>query len=587
MKRVFLASLLFVLSSMTISAEPIEIIRSGFGWKCVQVIGGEDVLISRHSQQHKAEQCVINETLRNPKGEYEAVPTGRIRVEITPATAASLYPIQEDGNAEQGEDPPAGWTASLIQGTTHPVQADSHSYVSGEFQVTSEGGRIIGNEDSFPSWMYTTDTTSDYTISVCVQDFTQLSELPDKARAGLMLRESAAVGSRMHFINLIGLEGLLINERFATDAIQIKTDIDRTFIPVPYGFRMEVDRAEDSLKMYTRTGCTGSWVEQDQEIQTWFGSGNTLYFHLPTAPQDINNDGLFSFSKYDSVSVSTANVDHGGAGSSTVALSASTYSQSEETTPLVVTVGRTGSGSGACSIDYSLSDVTAVAGTDYTDTSGTLSWSDTETGDKTFNVTIIDRDGTSQGNLTFDVDIAANTCSDTITTNAALVTILDQDSVAGAWTTHGTPSYTPIVKDFPCGDACDWDTYLATNPTYEVCYVTNLNTSGAGSITDCMEKGTSETTLRLVVPTVSGVVEFPENSSITMNNPGVLYAGGAEPDPGLCFKDVQLTIKDDLIHVQHWCQWNASRESGRAVKRERELTSTTTRHRRSSLRLCC
>ncbi|MFQ5400301.1 MAG: Calx-beta domain-containing protein, partial [Anaerolineae bacterium] len=54
----------------------------------------------------------------------------------------------------------------------------------------------------------------------------------------------------------------------------------------------------------------------------------------------------------------------------------------------VITVTRTGGSSGAVTVDYVTSDGTAVAGSDYTAVSGTLTFGDGETS-KTFTVTIL------------------------------------------------------------------------------------------------------------------------------------------------------------------------------------------------------
>ncbi|MCK9640836.1 MAG: right-handed parallel beta-helix repeat-containing protein [Prolixibacteraceae bacterium] len=76
----------------------------------------------------------------------------------------------------------------------------------------------------------------------------------------------------------------------------------------------------------------------------------------------------------------------------TISLSAATYSVAENVTnkTATVTVTRTGSGPGygAATVKYATSNGTATAGSDYTTTSGTLSWADGDVSDKTFTVTI-------------------------------------------------------------------------------------------------------------------------------------------------------------------------------------------------------
>ena len=302
-----MAALLIPLLWVTAAAQ-IEIVREGgAGYGCYEVVNGEDVLRSGHATQHKAIQACINLKRENREGVYRVIARERLRIEFKSAGAQEKWVSDNPSSPGQGGDePPAGWSESLICNTpatdcvssVHPVTADSHTYTSSPetFEVTSEGGRIIGDEDSFPSWMYTTDTTSDYTITACVRDATQLSNKPDKARTGLMIRDGTAIGDRYHHININGFNGLYLNERFTDDAIQQLTVLDFDPVSLPEGFRMEVDRANDSLKIYSSDDCA-TYTEQDQEIQTWFGAGNTLYFHLTTAPQDVDNEGLVSQSR--------------------------------------------------------------------------------------------------------------------------------------------------------------------------------------------------------------------------------------------------------------------------------------------------
>lgn len=80
----------------------------------------------------------------------------------------------------------------------------------------------------------------------------------------------------------------------------------------------------------------------------------------------------------------------GGATSSagSLQLSASTYSASQTAGKLVLTVNRTGGSAGAVTVSYSTSDNTAVAGTDYTATSGTLQWANNDAAAKTISVPV-------------------------------------------------------------------------------------------------------------------------------------------------------------------------------------------------------
>ena len=83
------------------------------------------------------------------------------------------------------------------------------------------------------------------------------------------------------------------------------------------------------------------------------------------------------------------------------------------------------------SVSYATSNGTAVAGTDYTAASGTLSWAAGDSTAKTISVTVIDEQLTS-GSKTFGVTLSAPTGGATLgTPSTATVTIADNDVVPG------------------------------------------------------------------------------------------------------------------------------------------------------------
>ena len=72
----------------------------------------------------------------------------------------------------------------------------------------------------------------------------------------------------------------------------------------------------------------------------------------------------------------------------TLSLSAATYSVAQNGGVLTVSVNRTGGSDGAVSISYATQPGTAVAGTDFTSASGTLSWASGDSSAKSFNVNV-------------------------------------------------------------------------------------------------------------------------------------------------------------------------------------------------------
>src|ERR1700760_2549875 len=88
----------------------------------------------------------------------------------------------------------------------------------------------------------------------------------------------------------------------------------------------------------------------------------------------------------------------------TLQLSASTYSAAQSAGSVTISVVRSSGSSAAASVKYATSDGTAVAGTNYTGASGTVSWNDGDSAAKTFAVTLSAAPFT--GSKTFNVALS-------------------------------------------------------------------------------------------------------------------------------------------------------------------------------------
>jgi hypothetical protein len=86
--------------------------------------------------------------------------------------------------------------------------------------------------------------------------------------------------------------------------------------------------------------------------------------------------------------------DSGG----TLQFSAGTYNSSETKTSVTITVKRSGGNASGVSVDYAASDGTAIAGIDYTETAGTLTFASGQSS-RTFTIPIIN-DTLDDGNRT-------------------------------------------------------------------------------------------------------------------------------------------------------------------------------------------
>jgi len=109
----------------------------------------------------------------------------------------------------------------------------------------------------------------------------------------------------------------------------------------------------------------------------------------------------------------------------TLQFSSTTYSVTENGGQATITVTRAGGNNGTISANYATTDDTATAGNDYTQTTGTLYWSDGDSADKTITITITD-DGDSEGNETFTITLTDPISGENL--DNATVTISDNDT---------------------------------------------------------------------------------------------------------------------------------------------------------------
>ena len=116
------------------------------------------------------------------------------------------------------------------------------------------------------------------------------------------------------------------------------------------------------------------------------------------------------------------------ASAGSIQLSSATYSVGEAGPTVTITATRTGGSSGAVGISYSTSNGTATAGSDYTLVSGTLSWANGDTANKTFTAPITN-DALAETSETFTVTLSSPTGGATLgSPGSATVTIIDNDA---------------------------------------------------------------------------------------------------------------------------------------------------------------
>ena len=119
-------------------------------------------------------------------------------------------------------------------------------------------------------------------------------------------------------------------------------------------------------------------------------------------------------------------VDNETAPVGTLQFSSATYSVNENGGSILITVTRTGGSSGAVGVSYATSNVSATAGSDYTSTSGTLSWANGNTASKTFSIPIINDSVYGEGNETVNLTLSSPTGGATLgSPSTAVLTIID------------------------------------------------------------------------------------------------------------------------------------------------------------------
>lgn len=135
---------------------------------------------------------------------------------------------------------------------------------------------------------------------------------------------------------------------------------------------------------------------------------------------------------------------NGDAPAGTIALAASSASVAQSAGSVTISVNRTSGSNGAVTVSYATSDGTAVAGSDYTAASGTLSWASGDATAKSFTVPISQATAFS-GNKSFNVSLSNVTGGASLGTPSSLiVTITGSASAASGSPQLSQSSYSVL-----------------------------------------------------------------------------------------------------------------------------------------------
>ena len=246
-----------------------------------------------------------------------------------------------------------------------------------------------------------------------------------------------------------------------------------------------------------------------------------------------------------------------------IRFTASTYSISESIANVIITLVRTGGNQGTVTAKYTLSPGTAVAGTDYVDSSGVVTFANKETSKK---ITIqVKDDGVTKDNRTFTVKLSDPTNGVGISTpSTATVTITDKNSVssssatsaAAASSVASTPVLSFSATAYGIAENAGTITITVlrsgvTTVPVNVNYSTGYGTAGAndfplanGTISfaaaetsktfalaitdDTTIDGSKTVTLSLTAPTAGGIIAGPPNVTLSIyDNETGTYGSGS------------------------------------------------------------
>ncbi len=237
--------------------------------------------------------------------------------------------------------------------------------------------------------------------------------------------------------------------------------------PTNAGIALEQADGSNSL-------VSGSWGSDAD----YFRAGNNSTFNASTNPNSNLKNGTPSGINVSNVSASGAVMTFDiGTATASFLFSPGSYSVSEAAGSVTVTVALTAApGASTFTVQYATSNGTAVAGSDYTDTSGTLSFTGLETV-KTFEVPLLNN-GALESSETFAVTLSSPSSAVLGSPSSATITITDDDvdtdgdGISDYDETNGTLGFVtdPTLADSDGDFISDLDEIqgrygIATNPT--------------------------------------------------------------------------------------------------------------------------
>jgi hypothetical protein len=288
---------------------------------------------------------------------------------------------------------------------------------------------------------------------------------------------------------------------------------------------------------YKATAGTVSWAENDSTPQT-------VDVPIMTAKPFVGKKSFQVQLSNPSVAAqvatpNTAAVTIAGDGTtsppasvSSLQLSASSYTVSQSAGTATVTVMRTGVSSGAVGVAYATSNGTAVAGTDFTTASGTLSWASGDTTSKSFSIPIRNS-APFTGNKSFNVTLSGPSGGAALKSPSNASVSISGDAAAAVGTLQFSASSYAVAQNAGTVNVTV-DRTGGSSGAVSVAYATSNGTAVAGTdftaANGTLHWATGDATPKTFEVSVSDAAPFPGNKSfgVSLSSPS---AGATLSDP--------------------------------------------------------
>ena len=380
------------------------------------------------------------------------------------APSAAPYPPFLQG-VTNGSGWSGGWVVQNFNTTNYTdgfKLAATNQLAYGSFRTTGNyamggrsyeaAGRLLDTVTAFAPWRVVGSTTNsigqsgtELWLSVLLR-----KEATDDNYAAVGLHNGSQAANSIGNARLgMGYLGASCNNAgqrywslFVRNAADTGLDVIRSDVPIVIGqpallvLRMRFD-AQDQFDLFVNPATLGGSVPATPNA-TWTttGAADILFRALCLSGGAATN--AFSVDEIRFGDTYAAVTPLNAAGS--IAFAAATNSATEDAGSATVYVSRTGGVLGAVSVDYATGDGTALAGSDYLNTTGTLYWADGDGSYKTITVPIIN-DRAFEPDKTFTATLSNFTGGASPgSPSMATVTILNDDVPLVIGTTSPLPA---------------------------------------------------------------------------------------------------------------------------------------------------